>query len=114
MEDQVATLEKELESATEAGLELEKMLREFLSSNSEDNPLAQSIEDLQARINDQQAENESLTNALNLKKQEVIIILKLFCSALFHSVDFYFYFCFSFLLQHEFEKLEVGNCSIFS
>ncbi|XP_051161466.1 transport and Golgi organization protein 1 isoform X3 [Leptopilina boulardi] len=70
MEDQVATLEKELESATEAGLELERMLRELLSSNKEDNPLAQSIEDLQARLNAQQAENEALTNALNLKKQE--------------------------------------------
>lgn len=65
------TLEKELESATEAGLELEKMLRDLLSSNNEDNPLAQSIEDLQARLNYQQAENESLTNALNLKNQEV-------------------------------------------
>ncbi|XP_033224604.1 transport and Golgi organization protein 1-like isoform X2 [Belonocnema kinseyi] len=70
LEDQVVTLEKELESATEAGLELEKMLRDLLSSNSEDNPLAQSIEDLQARLNYQQAENESLTNALNLKNQE--------------------------------------------
>lgn len=70
MEDQVASLEKELETATEAGLELERMLRELLSSNKEDNPLAQSIEDLQARLNVQQAENEALTNALNLKKQE--------------------------------------------
>ncbi|XP_043473150.1 transport and Golgi organization protein 1 isoform X2 [Leptopilina heterotoma] len=71
MEDQVVTLEKELESATEAGLELERMLRELLSSNKEDNPLAQSVEDLQARLNAQQAENEALTNALNLKKQEL-------------------------------------------
>ena len=74
MEDQVATLEKELESASEAGLELEKMLREFLSSNNEDNPLAQSIEDLQSRLNSQQTEIESLKNALNLKKQEVTSI----------------------------------------
>lgn len=71
MEDQVTMLEKDLESATEAGLELEKMLREFLSSNNEVNPLAQSVEDLQTRLNVQQAANESLTNALNLKTQEV-------------------------------------------
>ena len=59
-----------MESATEAGLELERMLREVLSSNNEVNPLAQSVEDLQARLNAQQAANESLTNALNLKNQE--------------------------------------------
>lgn len=64
-------LEKDLESATEAGLELEKMLREVLSSNNEVNPLAQSVEDLQSRLNAQQAANKSLTNALNLKSQEV-------------------------------------------
>ncbi|KAK1124497.1 hypothetical protein K0M31_006848 [Melipona bicolor] len=70
LEDQVAMLEKDLENATEAGLELEKMLREVLSSNNEVNPLAQSVEDLQSRLNAQQAANESLTNALNLKTQE--------------------------------------------
>jgi len=64
-------LEKDLENATEAGLELERMLREVLSSNNEVNPLAQSVEDLQARLNAQQSANESLTNALNLKVQEV-------------------------------------------
>lgn len=64
-------LEKDLESATEAGLELERMLREVLSSDNEVNPLAQSVENLQTRLNDQQAVNESLTNALNLKTQEV-------------------------------------------
>nr|XP_034190045.1 transport and Golgi organization protein 1 [Osmia lignaria] len=70
LEDQIVILEKDLESATEAGLELERMLREVLSSNNEVNPLAQSVEDLQARLNAQQAANESLTNALNLKNQE--------------------------------------------
>ncbi|XP_076641370.1 transport and golgi organization 1 [Halictus rubicundus] len=70
LEDQVALLERDLESATEAGLELERMLREVLSSDSEDNPLAQSVEDLQTRLNAQQAANESLTSALNLKTQE--------------------------------------------
>lgn len=74
MEDQVTMLEKDLENATEAGLELERMLREVLSSNNEVNPLAQSVEDLQARLDAQQAANESLTNALNLKAQEVRII----------------------------------------
>nr|KAF7390342.1 hypothetical protein H0235_017504 [Vespula pensylvanica] len=70
LEDQVAMLEKDLESATEAGLELERMLREVLSSNNEVNPLTQSVEDLQARLNIQQSANESLTNALNIKTQE--------------------------------------------
>ncbi|XP_011139068.1 transport and Golgi organization protein 1 isoform X1 [Harpegnathos saltator] len=71
LEDQVVMLEKDLESATEAGLELERMLREFLSSNNEVNPLAQSVEGLQARLDAQQIANESLTNALNLKSQEI-------------------------------------------
>nr|XP_033323581.1 transport and Golgi organization protein 1 isoform X3 [Megalopta genalis] len=71
LEDQVSMLEKDLESATEAGLELERMLREVLSSDNEVNPLAQSVEDLQTRLNAQQAANESLTSALNLKTQEL-------------------------------------------
>lgn len=64
-------LDKELESATETALEFERMLKEVLSSNDEVNPLVQSVEDLQARLDAQQAANESLTNALNLKAQEV-------------------------------------------
>lgn len=71
LEEQVTVLEKDLENATEAGLELEHMLREVLSSNNEINPLAQSVEDLKARLDAQQTANESLTNALNLKVQEV-------------------------------------------
>ncbi|XP_043252669.1 transport and Golgi organization protein 1 [Colletes gigas] len=71
LEEHVAMVEKDLESATEAGLELERMLREVLSSDNEVNPLAQSVENLQTRLNAQQAANESLTNALNLKTQEL-------------------------------------------
>lgn len=70
----MALLEKDLEGATEAGLELERMLREILSSNNEVNPLAQPVEDLQARLDAQQAATEYVTNALNLKSQEVRII----------------------------------------
>ncbi|XP_011305953.1 transport and Golgi organization protein 1 isoform X2 [Fopius arisanus] len=70
LEDQVSALEKDLEGATEAGLELERMLREILATNSAENPLAKSVEDLQARLNAQQAANESLTSALHLKTQE--------------------------------------------
>ncbi|XP_012062298.1 PREDICTED: transport and Golgi organization protein 1 [Atta cephalotes] len=71
LEEQVTSLEKELENITEAGLEMERMLREMLSSNNEVNPLAQSVENLQTRLDTQQAANESLTNALNLKAQEI-------------------------------------------
>ncbi|XP_015601269.1 transport and Golgi organization protein 1 isoform X1 [Cephus cinctus] len=69
-QNQIAALEKDLESATEAGLELERMLREFLDSDNVDNPLAQSVENLQTRLNEQQATNESLISTLNLKTQE--------------------------------------------
>lgn len=78
LEEQVTVLEKDLENATEAGLELEHMLREVLSSNNEINPLAQSVEDLKARLDAQQTANESLTNALNLKAQEVRVICLLY------------------------------------
>ncbi|KYN31997.1 Transport and Golgi organization protein 1 [Trachymyrmex septentrionalis] len=71
LEEQVTSLEKELENITEAGLEMERMLREMLSSNNEVNPLAQLVENLQTRLDTQQAANESLTNALNLKAQEI-------------------------------------------
>lgn len=72
MEDQVAALEKDLEVATDSGLELERMLREFLESKNTENPITKSVEDLQTRLNAQQAANESLTNSLQLKIQEVI------------------------------------------
>ncbi|KAM0724873.1 Transport and Golgi organization protein 1 [Formica fusca] len=81
LEEQVTVLEKDLENATEAGLELEHMLREVLSSNNEINPLAQSVEDLKARLDAQQTANESLTNALNLKAQEVETLSADFASA---------------------------------
>lgn len=64
-------MEKDLESTSEAGLEVERMLREILASQSEDNPLVNSIEDLQVRLNNQQKANDSLKNALSLKTQEV-------------------------------------------
>lgn len=67
----MASLEKDLEGATEAGLELERMLREILASNNTENPLAKSVEDLQNRLNVQQGVNQSLTNSLQLKTEEV-------------------------------------------
>lgn len=63
-----------MESATEAGLELERMLREILAANNAENPLSKSVEDLQARLNSQQLANESLTKALQLKTQEVCTV----------------------------------------
>lgn len=75
-------LEKELESATEAGLELERMFRELVTANNAENPLAQSVEDLQKRLNDQQHDNESLTAAL-LKKTREVCQLLLICSFFF-------------------------------
>ncbi|XP_018311461.1 transport and Golgi organization protein 1 [Mycetomoellerius zeteki] len=81
LEEQVTSLEKELENITETGLEMEHMLREMLSSNNEVNPLAQSVENLQTRLDTQQTANESLTNALNLKAQEIETLSAEFTSA---------------------------------
>lgn len=72
LKEQIVSLEKDLEGASEAGLELERMLREILASQGDDNTLVKSIQDLQDRLNDQQNTNVALKNALAIKTQEVI------------------------------------------
>ncbi|KAF4528371.1 hypothetical protein B566_EDAN016933 [Ephemera danica] len=67
LEEQVAGLEKELEAATEAGLELNKMLSEFLSAQKGSEDLSKSMEMLQQQLNTQQATISSTKQALNAK-----------------------------------------------
>jgi predicted nucleic acid-binding Zn-ribbon protein len=71
LEEQVASLEKELEVATEAGLELDKMLSEFLSAQKGSEDLSKSVELLQQQLNKQQAKISSMQQALNAKVLEV-------------------------------------------
>ena len=71
LEEQVIALEKELETAADSGLELQRMLHELLSKKEEDDPLTQ-LQDLQEHLNTQRVANENLTKTLATKEEEVI------------------------------------------
>jgi len=63
----------ELEAATEAGLELNKMLSEFLSTQRGSENLVQSVELLQSQLNKQQTTISTMNQSLNIKTEEVKI-----------------------------------------
>ncbi|XP_017489066.1 PREDICTED: transport and Golgi organization protein 1 [Rhagoletis zephyria] len=52
--EQVGNLEKELENAAEAGLELNKIVSELLSNQTGDESIISSVEELQKQLNEQQ------------------------------------------------------------
>lgn len=54
LQDQVILLEKELETAAEAGLELNKMVSELLNNQSGSDSIISSVEELQRQLNEQQ------------------------------------------------------------
>lgn len=56
LQDQVILLEKELETAAEAGLELNRMVSELLSNQSGSDSIISSVEELQRQLNEQQGE----------------------------------------------------------
>lgn len=68
---QVFALEKELEAAAEAGLELNKMVAELLSSNQNgSDSIINSVEELQQQLNDQEATSIYINNLLAEKSRE--------------------------------------------
>ncbi|XP_004533277.1 transport and Golgi organization protein 1 isoform X2 [Ceratitis capitata] len=54
LQEQVGNLEKELENAAEAGLELNKIVSELLSNQTGDESIISSVEELQKQLNEQQ------------------------------------------------------------
>lgn len=52
--DKIATLEKELETAAEDGLELNRMVSELLNSQTGSDSIISSVEDLQRQLNEQE------------------------------------------------------------
>lgn len=71
MKEQIYALEKELETAAEAGLELNKMVAELLSSNQNgSDTLINSVEELQQQLNDQEATSIYINNLLAEKSRE--------------------------------------------
>ncbi|XP_052870255.1 transport and Golgi organization protein 1 [Anopheles cruzii] len=69
LQDQIAGLEKELENAAEAGLELNKMVAELLNQNGSDS-IALSVEELQRQLNEQQQTILSMNASLAEKSRE--------------------------------------------
>jgi len=68
----VAALEKELEVATEAGFELNRMLSEFLSVQHGSDTVMKSVEQLQKQLDSQQTTITTMTASLNAKNIEVL------------------------------------------
>lgn len=68
--EQIASLEKELETAAEAGLELNKMVQELLSNQSGSDSIINSVEELQHQLNEQEANMIYINNLLAEKSRE--------------------------------------------
>lgn len=75
LEDQVTSLEKELESVTESGLEMHRLLSESLSNQDGSQVLLKTVENLRVKLNAQNAEI-SLLNQNIVEKNEEIESLK--------------------------------------
>lgn len=55
-QQQIIQLEKELETAAEAGLELNKMVSDLLSNQSGSDSILSTVEELQKELNEQESE----------------------------------------------------------
>ena len=75
LEEQVSTLERELEEATETGIELNKLLSETLeaSKGKAHAGLAASVERLQQQLDGQRDKVDSLTRSLKSTSAEVTL-----------------------------------------
>lgn len=67
---QVTALEKELETAAEAGLELNKMVSELLNNQSGSDSIINTVEELQQQLNEQETTTHLINNTLAEKSRE--------------------------------------------
>ncbi|KAL5280437.1 Tango1 family protein [Megaselia abdita] len=70
LQEQVESLEKELDTATEAGLELNKIIAELLSAQNGDENIVSSVEELQMQLNEQQNTILDINTILAQKSRE--------------------------------------------
>lgn len=70
LQQQNVMLEKELETATEAGLELNNMISELLNTKNGSDSIISSVEELQRQLNEQEAATMSINNLLAEKSRE--------------------------------------------
>lgn len=71
MKEKCLQLEKDLQSATDAGLELNEMLSDFLTSQKENVSLNLRIKELCKLVSEQQTTIDDLETTSNELKQEV-------------------------------------------
>lgn len=70
LEEQVQTLEKELENSTEVGLELNRMLSDVISSQNGSETLLSNIEQMQRQLLEQQTTINTVNEMLSVKDTE--------------------------------------------
>lgn len=75
LREQVQSLETELETATEAGLELNKMVSELLNNQTGSDSIISSVEEMQRQLNEQEGECTVL-----LLFRNIILINSCFCT----------------------------------
>ncbi|KMY88564.1 transport and Golgi organization protein 1 [Drosophila simulans] len=70
LQEQVGSLERDLDNAAEAGLELNKMLSEVLNSQNGDEAFMSTVDELQRQLNDQEKIIIEINNSLAEKSRE--------------------------------------------
>ncbi|XP_052837779.1 LOW QUALITY PROTEIN: transport and Golgi organization protein 1 [Drosophila gunungcola] len=70
LQEQVGSLERDLDNAAEAGLELNKMLSEVLSSQNGDEAFMSTVDELQRQLNDQEKIILEINSSLAEKSRE--------------------------------------------
>lgn len=68
--EKISSLENELETATEAGLELNKMVSDLLNNQAGSDSIMTSVEELQQQLNEQEANTIYINNLLADKSRE--------------------------------------------
>ncbi|XP_058984711.1 transport and Golgi organization protein 1 [Musca domestica] len=63
LQEQITSLQKELEAAADAGIELNKIVSELLSNQTGDESIISSVEELQKQLNEQQSKYDLEINA---------------------------------------------------
>lgn len=70
LEEQIVALEKELDTSTEVGIELNKIISEMLNSTDGSEILKENVEQMQKKILEQQDTINTLNEILNFKETE--------------------------------------------
>lgn len=70
LQKHITSLEKELETAAEAGLELNKMVSELLNNQAGSESIMTSVDELQQQLNEQEANTIYISNLLSEKSRE--------------------------------------------